>query len=662
MTRDQFTELERARSALWSLDSGTDRETWVRHAMSAKAAGIDFDDFHNWSAGAGNYKNESECRSVWNSIKDGGVTAASLFRAALASGWTDDVTTPAERPQSHQNERNQAEPSKSPLHDPATLWSACKPATADHEYIDRKKGLPDGLRCYSGSLTIAGQACDKSLVLPCFTLSGELASLQFVTGGGKPFLPGVKLPADGCLIVGGPIADKPVYLVEGIGQAWSAHQATGCPAVVCFGWGRVAKVAEAMRAKHPSARLVIVPDAGKEQQAEAIARKVRGLWCEMPEGSAGNYDLNDHHQAYGLKAIAALLEQAKEPPQRFRLLTPADLASLPPVRWRVRGVLPFDGIGAVFGASGSGKSFATIDMLACVASGEDWFGCRVKPSPVLYIALEGEAGIAQRVKAHEMKHGPLSAGFRFMLQPLDIRNAGDRADLVQAIKAAGWCGGVLCLDTLNRAAPGMDENDSKSMGEVISAAKAIQAELGGLVLLVHHTGKDATKGMRGHSSLHAALDAAIEVCRDGDRREWKMHKSKDGEDGEAHPFRLDVVELGTDDDGEPLTSCIVVPEESTGEAVRRALPPKSGNQRIIWDALGDLFLAEGKRTGGKRPEGAPEEVPFGRPCISLDAAIDGTRTRLVCDPKRQTERTSAAITGLINRGLLVLREGWLWCA
>ena len=658
MQRDQFTELERARSALLALDAGSDRETWVRHAMSAKAAGIDFEEFHTWSAGAGNYRNEAECRSVWNSIKEGGVTAASLFRAALAAGWTDDITVRTERPQSRQKERQQPEPTKPPPHDPATLWNACQPATAGHEYIARKLGLPDGLRCYTGSLTIAGQACNGALVLPCFTLAGELASLQFVTGGGKPFLPGVKLPADGCLIVGGPIADKPVYLVEGIGQAWSAHHATNCPAVVCFGWGRVAKVAEALRAKHPSARLVIIPDGGKEQQAEAIARHVRGAWAEMPEGSANNYDLNDHHQAHGLKAVAALLGEAKEPPQRFRLMTPADLASLPPVRWRVRGVLPFEGIGAIFGPSGSGKSFLTLDLLATVASGGEWFGCGVKAAPVLYVALEGEAGISQRVKAHEMKHGPVAPGFRFMLQALDIRNAGDRADLVQAIKAAGWCGGVLCLDTLNRAAPGMDENDSKSMGEVIGAAKALQAELGGLVLLVHHTGKDATKGMRGHSSLHASLDAAVEVCRDGDRREWKMHKSKDGEDGEAHPFRLEVVEVGSDDEGEPITSCVVAPEESTGDAVRRALPPKSGNQRVIWDALGELFRA----AGSYAPEGAPKELPPGRPCLSLDAAIDGARTRLVCDPKRQTERTQAAITGLINRGLLEHREGWIWCA
>ncbi len=654
--RDKFNELERARSAFWSLDPGSDRETWVKTGMAAKAAGLDFDEFHNWSAGAGNYRNEAECRSVWNSIKEGGVTAASLFRDALANGWIDDVAIRPERPQSNQNERKQAEPTKPPPYDPATLWNDCKPATETHEYITRKKGLPDGLRVYSGNLTIAGQSCSGALVLPCYTLSGELASLQFVTGNGKPFLPGVKLPADGCLIVGGQIQEV-VYLVEGIGQAWSASQATGCPAVVCFGWGRMAKVAEAIRAKYQAAKLVIVPDAGKEAQAESIARHVRGMWAEMPEGSANNYDINDHQQAYGLQAVRTLLELAKEPLQRFRLMTPLDLASLPPVRWRVRGVLPFEGIGAIFGPSGSGKSFLTLDMLASVSNGGEWFGCRVKPAPVLYVALEGEAGIAQRVKAYETKHGAVSAGFRFMLQSLDIRNADDRADLVKAIKGAGWCGGVLCLDTLNRAAPGMDENDSKSMGEVIGAAKSIQTELGGLVLLVHHTGKDATKGMRGHSSLHAALDAAVEVCRDGDRREWKMHKSKDGEDGEAHPFRLEVVEVGSDDEGEPITSCAVMQEERAGQSVRRAKVPQGGNQRIVYDVLGELFRA----AGSFPPEGAPKELPVGRPCLRLDDAIAKTQGRLPVEPDRQAERTRLAITGLITKGLIAHQEGFVWC-
>ena len=669
MMRDDFAEIERARSALWHLDAGTDRDTWVKHAMGAKAAGLDFDAWHNWSATAGNYKNEAECRSVWNSIKAGGIGEGSLFHAARAAGWTDSDERPTKRPQSYQGQRKEPEQSKPPLHDPRALWDAGTPASADQEYIDRKKGLPDGLRVYRGPLTIAGMACAGSLVLPIRTLAGEVVDLQFVIPKanvlpGKPdkmLLPGVRISEwqDACLIVGGPVREgRPVYVAEGIGQAWSAHQATRAPAVCCFGVGRVAGVAKALHERFPAARLVLVADAGKESQCAAIAKDVHGAWVEMPAGSPPNFDLNDMHQAEGLGAVCALLDSAKQHAQRFQLLTPADLASRPPARWRVRGVLPLEGIAAIFGPSGSGKSFLVLDLLAAVASGADWFGCRTKAAPVLYVALEGEAGIAQRVQAYQAKHGPIAPAFRFLLQGLDIRTATDRADLVTAVQTAGWSGGVLCLDTLNRASPGMDENDSKSMGEVITAAKAIQGAAGGVVLVVHHTGKDAAKGMRGHSSLHAALDAAIEVTREGDSREWKMAKCKDGEDGEAHPFRLDVVEIDTDEDGEPVTSCVVVPEQSIDDAMRRVKLPNGGNQRIVWDGLQDMFKAAGER----RPKGVPEELPIGRPVLRIDEAIAQVRSRLAVESDRQTERTRQAITGLVTRGLLVLREGWLWVA
>lgn len=353
--------------------------------------------------------------------------------------------------------------------------------------------------------------------------------------------------------------------------------------------------------------------------------------------------------------LDALLPPA--PTNRFKLLTDDELRALPPIKWLVRSVLPSHGIGAIFGPSGSGKSFLTLDLLASIASGSRWFGYPAKGVPVLYIGLEGEAGIAQRVKARSSVHGP-SAHVRYLLSPLDIRKTGDRSALVAAIKDAGWTGGVLCIDTLNRAAPGIDENDSRHMGEVISAAKALQTELGGLVLLVHHTGKDLTKGLRGHSSLLAALDCAIEVSREGDRRAWRVFKSKDGVDGKSHPFTLQVVELGKDDEGEPLTSCVVRPEEPADDAVRRALPPKGGNQKIVLDVVSELLQAVDPSTLAD----APDALPFGKPGLRLEEAIEKTRTRLTCEPKRQTERTRKAITGLINRGLLVLRDGWIWSA
>ena len=148
----------------------------------------------------------------------------------------------------------------------------------------------------------------------------------------------------------------------------------------------------------------------------------------------------------------------------------------------------------------------------------------------------------------------------------------------------------------------------------------------------------------------------MEVSRDGERREWKMNKSKDGEDGEAHPFRLEVVEVGTDEDGEPITSCVVVPEENAGNAVRRVKLPNGGNQRLVWDALKEMFKANCDR----RPEGAPEELPIGRPVLSLEAAIEGSKNRLVCDADQRGYRARLAITSLVSSGFLTFREGWLW--
>ncbi len=655
---------ERARRALWSLDAGAERAEWVRAAMAAKAAGLQFDDFEQWSATAGNYAGQADCAAVWRSIKeDGGIQAGTLYAMAKAAGWQEH-NGPQHRP--HQTRQKPAQAPQRPTQgqrspfDVESAWKAGEPATAAHGYVTRKAGNPAGLRVYRGPERIAGQALDNALMVPSYDMAGKLQTVQFIPSEGKKLnAPG--RPVQGAFVVGKirpPGEGQSIAIVEGIGQAWSCNAAAGCAAVVAFGSGRMEQVARDFAARYPAARLVLVADAGKEQHCADLAKRLHCAWVEMPAGSPSNFDANDLHQRHGLDALAELLRNPKAPPQRFRLMTADELVALPPVRWRVRGVLPQEGIAAVFGPSGSGKSFLVLDMLAAIAAGWCWFGCRVKPCPVLYVGLEGEAGIAQRIQAHQKKHGRLAPGFRFLLQSLDIRKPDDRADLVAAARAAGYTGGVLVIDTLNRAAPGADENDAAAMGAIIAGLKALQTELGGLVLAVHHTGKDATKGLRGHSSLHAALDAALEVTRTEDRREWRTAKAKDGSDDQGHPFRLEVVELGTDEDGEPITSCAIAPEEPAADAIRRALPPKSGNQKVVLEVVRELLKANGLR----RPEGVPAELPPGRPVIRMEAAIEQSRTRLVCETKRQTERAQAAIRGLVERGLLVHREGWLWLA
>lgn len=91
--------------------------------------------------------------------------------------------------------------------------------------------------------------------------------------------------------------------------------------------------------------------------------------------------------------------------QRYKLLQAADIQQLPPMEWRVKGVFPSRGFGAVYGPSGSGKSFLVLDLAAAIAKGETWFGRKTKATSVVYVALEGEAGLKSRLAAWEKKRG-----------------------------------------------------------------------------------------------------------------------------------------------------------------------------------------------------------------------------------------------------------------
>lgn len=537
------------------------------------------------------------------------------------------------------------------------VWERCIAATPAEAYISRKQGKPDGLRVYPASAPplLIGKGEEQinaagGLVVPCWS-GDKLQTLQIIPlEGAKKNLPGASFN-DGFFAVG-EITDR-AYIVEGIGQAWAINQATGCAAVVCFGAGRMATVAKVLREKYPAAGLVIVPDRGKEDPAAKIAADVAGQWIAMPDSKPSNYDANDYAQEFGTGALSALLERPQAPLMRFKLLSGDDLCNAPPMRWMVRGVLPVDGLAALYGASGSGKSFLMLDIAAAVAGGDyEWFGRRVTQCPVTYVCLEGEAGIGKRVKAWSQRNNkPVPDALRFITQPFDLLS-DDAPELAKAVIAGGGGGGLVILDTLNRAAPGADENSSVDMGNLIAASKSLQSLTGGLVLLVHHTGKDATKGLRGHSSLYAALDGAIEVTATDTSRAWSVAKCKDDVTGDAHPFKLEIVPVGVDDEGDEITSCVAVPDDSAEAARQAKRPTLRSNQRIANEALGEALR--------KSPHFGKEGAPQGRPCVQYAEAVAIVAERIPADARHKTSRAKVAITGLVERGFLALKGDWLW--
>lgn len=525
----------------------------------------------------------------------------------------------------------------------AQTWQASAPATT-HSYLDTKLIKTHGAR-------VSGDV----LMIPVLDGEGNIQTLQTIMpDGSKRFMAGGKM-AGGRYWLGTPTDAAPLVVCEGFATAAAIHEATGYAVACAFNAGNLHAVATDTRQRFPTARLLIAGDDDRSTEgnpgrtkATAAAQAVNGT-AVFPELGPHGSDFCDMKMQKGRDALTRLIRSAASS-ERFKLLNGADLHALPPLQWRIKGVLPAHGLAALYGPSASGKSFLAMDMAAAIANGQSWFDCRVSAAPVVYVALEGEAGFKLRAQAWERHNAQsLPAGLHMVLQPFKL--AEDVADLARVVPA----GAVVFIDTLNRAAPTADENSSKDMGEILEAAKHLQALIAGLVVVVHHTGKDATKGLRGHSSLFAALDAAIEVSRNGERREWEIAKAKDGADGGAHPFKLQVVPLGFDDDSDAVTSCVVAPDTITDD-IRRLKLPQGGNQKLILDAIRRLLQDAGPHT----PPGMPGCVPSGKLAIELEAALPKLAESLTVAPDKRTSRTRDAITGLVTRGVLGFGNGWLW--
>ena len=336
-----------------------------------------------------------------------------------------------------------------------------------------------------------------------------------------------------------------------------------------------------------------------------------------------------------LEAIAAAAPQ-------FVLHSYREMLTARPAKWMVKGLIPDEGVGVLYGASGSGKTFLVLDLALNVATGEDWTGFKVpRPRPVVYCAVEAGAGINKRLKAAHLARGVSEVtqgpNLHVLLVPFDLTDNASVKALGDVILQRCGKGVLIVIDTLNRAAPGIDENSSQGIGLVLKGAQDLAAQVGGLVLLVHHSGKDASKGMRGSSALHAGVDLAIAVEANGALRTLKVVKNKDGEAGQTRAFSLQSVEVGVDDDKDPITSCVVKFEQGPGRTLK---DPSGKNQAPVLQALKEAF---------QRSTELYEGVPM---LTHAEAVVVATAAlkELNCD--RPAERAKDSLKGLVGVHLL----------
>lgn len=264
--------------------------------------------------------------------------------------------------------------------------------------------------------------------------------------------------------------------------------------------------------------------------------------------------------------LAAVAEEAKHVENfdgKFPVQRQRDLTVLSGGQWLIKGVLPRsrDPI-ILFGASGAGKSFLALDLCAAVARGVDWRGCRTKRGRALYIAAEGGTNIVKRLQAYSDHHGLDRATLDIDLITA-APNLLEQDDVTEVVKSLAAFGpyDLVVIDTLAQVTPGANENAGEDMGPVLANLKAIQNATGATVIAVHHAGKDLSRGSRGWSGIKAAAEAQLEVVRDEDsgQRYMRVEKMKDGEDGAKYGFKLEILQVGVDEDGDAITSCVPVP-------------------------------------------------------------------------------------------------------
>lgn len=280
---------------------------------------------------------------------------------------------------------------------------------------------------------------------------------------------------------------------------------------------------------------------------------------------------------------------------KSRLKKAADIKADLKNRYLIKGWLMRDTISVIYGPSHVGKTFMALDMAAHVACGEPWRGNRVRQGRVVYIACEGEAGISNRIAAIRDKMPSIDES-PFLLLPtrIDLFEGIDPEALSLAV--SDFEPDLLVIDTMSRAMGTGDENTSKDMNQFLHGCDVLRRNANAHLMIIHHSGKDAAKGMRGSTALKAAIETELEI---DEERTLAVHKQRDGAK-KPSPITFDLkdVVLGTDEDGDEVTSAIVTDATKTAAGPKQTVKTLAGKAQAAWFSLDEAMQKHGEKQAG----------------------------------------------------------------
>lgn len=349
--------------------------------------------------------------------------------------------------------------------------------------------------------------------------------------------------------------------------------------------------------------------------------------------------------------------QPKGKAPKFELIRFRDIRLSTVPFYLVKGVIPRAGLVLVWGPPKCGKSFWSFDVGMHIALGWEYRGRRVKQGPVVYLAAEGAAGFPARKEAWRSRHlsnDRSDPSFHLiMARPNLIK---DHDDLISCVRdqIGDETPAAVFIDTLNKTLVGSESSD-QDMTAYTAAAEAVQKTFRCAVVIVHHCGKDDSRP-RGHTSLTGAVDAQIAIEKRIEAAPLftaTVEYLKDGPPDAQFACRLEQVEVALDDDGDPITSCVVVPTDAPSAGTRRSrlTPDQELAKRWLADVLCD---------SGMDP---PFPLPAGLKVVERSQWRDrcylkGFRAGDTDEAKRQA--FGRAVKGLMLAGAIAQQHDKVW--
>jgi KaiC/GvpD/RAD55 family RecA-like ATPase len=328
--------------------------------------------------------------------------------------------------------------------------------------------------------------------------------------------------------------------------------------------------------------------------------------------------------------------------------------------WLIEELFARRQVGAIFGEPYAGKSVLAFAITMALAGGADTLGDLDQwESDVgaVYFALEGNLRTrTEPYKRENMLEGAPRIRFERGLE-LELAQQDGFTKIATLLKRAKELDprtALVVIDTLARAS-GVDENTA-DMGKIAELLRQIAEENDVCILIVHHSGKDQSKGLRGHSSFFAALDFAIEVQveknQDGKalRRTFSVTKQRDGEGNVVREFEIRGVELGRHPKrpGKRVSGplCLIKAGEAK-KATPKLTAPKGKVQRSVYETLRWTL-----HKASRHVEARQTARGWGIPTTTL-AAIAADR---LPKPQGHDRRREVAHRALQALGL----DNWLW--